>query len=170
MEFFLVKIFTEFSSKECIKLHFLSITSFIMRADGRQSFIVEMPQGTASLVEIPGLRQKAESHGPGRGGTQTHESKSSSGLKNLIISPGHRYLPSDQKQSQPRSAGGNESKQRGIRSLKPGRGCAQLIAPPSDSRSPNTSDRCQSLPLCPEWGAVIPLNNILRPWHPHGGG
>lgn len=110
MEFFLVKIFTEFSNKESIKLCFPSVTPFMMRADGRQSFIVETSQGTAGLVEIPGLRQKAESHGPGRGGAQTQESKSSSGLKNLIISSRHRHLPSDQKQSQPRSAGGNESK------------------------------------------------------------
>lgn len=92
------------------KLHFPSIIPSIMRAYGRQSFIAGMPQGAASLVETPGLMHKAESHRQERRGTQTQESKSSSGLQNLIITPGHRYLPSDQTQSQPRNAGGNEGK------------------------------------------------------------
>lgn len=61
MEFFLVKIFTEFSSKEGVKLRFPSIIPSIMQAYGRQSFIVETPEDAASLVGTPGLTQKAES-------------------------------------------------------------------------------------------------------------
>lgn len=173
MEFFLVKIFTEFSSKERIKLRFPSIIPSIMQAYSRQSFIVETPQGAASLVETLSLTQKAESPRQERGGTQTQESKSSSGLKNLIITSGQRPLPSDHNQSQLRNAGGNESNTKRTRKPKAWRGQwrgGQLTAPPSDLRGPNTSDGCPSLPLCLECGAVIPLNNIRRPWHPHGGG
>ena len=54
MEFFLVKIFTEFSSKKYSKLRFPSVIPFIMRATGRPSFVVGMAHGTVILVETSG--------------------------------------------------------------------------------------------------------------------
>ena len=73
---------------------------------------MEPPCGTAVLVATPGQgaswrEQRAQG---GTEGTHTQEPKSSSGLENLIISLGLKYLPSNNKQPQPRNAGGKESK------------------------------------------------------------
>lgn len=68
MEFFLVEIFTEFSSKKCI-VAFPSIIPFITKACGRQPFIVEMlvaessllkPQAKALNVESRELQERGE--------------------------------------------------------------------------------------------------------------
>lgn len=105
------------------------------------------------------LRAGRRELGTGREGARTQEPQSS-GLQNLMVSPGRRDLPSDRKQPQPRMQEEMTAEQRKIGSPRPGRGqgeVTQLTPPGLLGGARTTSGGCGSLPLCPAGGIATPL-------------
>lgn len=153
---FLVKTFSKFSSKKCFQLLFPSIIPFALRACGGQPFVAEMPCGRAVPAETPGSgtecrKQRAQGDGEKE---HTQTPAGSPGLGNLIVPPGHRYLPSDQNSPSREVERELKAEQREIGTPRLGRGLGEgtRLLSPSDKTAQTTPDERQPLSLCPEGG------------------